>query len=217
MSIAATEAAKLLRVWAQTDWTLGLPPTAVVQLIAAGRTGDVCPMIEGARTFWILPANSTRGCEVADNGCVAKTSYDRPCTIINGGQRSGSVLSSDGYFDNIHTGGENDYNAQYYDSYDLNADYGGQGVPLPARGMLTFGYGTGTICPNTRSVHYNAQSGLCCKESSPDGSCASWCQPGAVDCLPESAIIPEDASETIRNVCLAAAMALEQLDRKSVV
>jgi hypothetical protein len=76
--------------------------------------------------------------------------------------------------------------------------------------MLTFGYGTGTICPNTRSVQFNAQSGLCCKESSPDGSCASWCQPGAVDCLPESAIIPEDASETIRNVCLAAAMALEQ-------
>ena len=46
MSVAATELAKLLRVWAQTDLTLGLPPT-IVQMMLEDERQNVCPTIEG--------------------------------------------------------------------------------------------------------------------------------------------------------------------------
>ena len=97
------------------------------------------------------------------------------------------------------------------DSYEIA---NGQGIPLPAGAMITVDYGTGTICPAPLSVQYNAGSGLCCKAAGADGTCASWCQPGAMDCVdqdnPESTIISQEASETMQNFCLAAAVALEQ-------
>ena len=80
--------------------------------------------------------------------------------------------------------------------------------------MITLETGNGTICPALFSVQYNPRSGLCCKAAGADGTCASWCHPGAMDCVdpddPESAIITQEVSETIQNFCLAGAVALEQ-------
>jgi hypothetical protein len=80
--------------------------------------------------------------------------------------------------------------------------------------MMTLEYGTGTICPALVSAQYNPNTGLCCKAAGADGTCASWCHPGAMDCVdqdnPASAIISQEVSETMQNFCLAAAVALEQ-------
>ena len=79
---------------------------------------------------------------------------------------------------------------------------------------MTVETGVGTICPALVSVQYNTGTRLCCKEAGADGVCSSWCEPGAMDCVdqdnPESAVISQEASETIQNFCLSAAVALEQ-------
>jgi hypothetical protein len=119
MSIAAVELAKLLRVWSETDWTLGYPPTIVQMMIDEGRTGVVCPAIEGFAAS-LAPAPGTQGCQAASRGaaagCIEKLDNDLPCTIMNIGEQDGGIYSpgESSYFDGIHTGNYGDYNGQYF-------------------------------------------------------------------------------------------------------
>ncbi len=120
MSIAAVELAKLLRVWSETDWTLGYPPTIVQMMIDEGRTADVCPAIEGFSAS-LAPAPDTQGCQTASSsaaaGCIEKLDNDLPCTIMNTADHDGGIYSPGGIsfdLDGIHTGNHDDYNGQYF-------------------------------------------------------------------------------------------------------
>jgi hypothetical protein len=206
MKTAATELAGLLRVWSRTDWTTANPPSIVQMYIDDGRISYVCPAITGFAGALLAP-DSHSSCEMDGDECIRKTNNYEPCTIMNVNRQDGGIYAPDQNvtFDNIHSDNE------YFDSYDM---YNGQGIPIPSGGTLTIEYGVGRICPATVSIQYDARTNLCCKSAAPDGSCASWCQPGAMDCIDQSdtqqVLISQDMSEEAQNYFLAAAVALKQ-------
>ena len=209
MKIAATELAGLLRVWSRTDWTTANPPSLVQMYIDDGRLSYVCPAITGFGGASLAPDAGSRGCQTdsTDPSCIRMTGYYESCTIRNVGTRDGGIYTPDqnATFDSIY------WDSEYFDPYDM---YNGQGIPIPAGGRLTVEYGQGRICPAPVSIQYDARTNLCCKSANPEGGCASWCQPGAMDCIDQSdtqqVLISQDMSEEVQNYFLAAAVALEQ-------